>query len=335
MLYRNIALGLAGMFASASIAAGAVPALPGPGPPGSFGIQLLADRAASASDPLARIYIIGRLAPGTSISRRIEISNSTRSVAAVAVYPAAAAMTRGHFAFAPGHRANELSHWTSVSRGRLLLKSRGSGHETVTVRVPKGASAGQRFAVVWAQVSQPATVTGSLTLVNRVGVRIYLSVGRGAARPANFAISALHATSKSGRPLVLATVHNSGQRTLTFSGGLTLSAGPGGLRAGPFPLTSAGAMPPGTSEIVEVALDPVLPRGPWHAQLLLRSGLIQRKAEATITFPRSSAISAPKRGSPRSGSSLLIYLAIAVLGLFAVGTSMYLVKQRRSLNAQR
>ena len=217
-------------------------------------------------------------------------------------------MTRGHFAFAPGHRANELSHWTSVSRGNLLLKSRGSGHETVTVRVPKGASAGQRFAVVWAQVAQPATVTGGLTLVNRVGLRIYLSVGRGAARPANFAISALHATSKAGRPLVLATVHNSGQRTLTITGGLTLSAGPVGLRAGPFPLANAVAMPPGTSEIVELALYPALPRGPWHAQLRLRSGPIERKAEATITFPRSSAISAPKRADLRApDSSPLIY----------------------------
>lgn len=57
---------------------------------GGIGIRLVDMPADSRDKPLTRSYIVDRLAPGTSIRRRVEITNSTSSAAAVAVYPAPA-----------------------------------------------------------------------------------------------------------------------------------------------------------------------------------------------------------------------------------------------------
>jgi hypothetical protein len=254
--------------------------------PGSIGIRIVDVPPDSArSDPLALSYIVNRLAPGKSIQRRIEVSNNTRSMAAVAVYAAAAGLQHGEFAFGPNHSKNELVSWTSVSQNVVRLQPGAKAFETVTIRVPKDASAGERYAVIWAEVSTSGS--GGVKLANRVGIRMYLSVGSGGAPASNFAIGSLTAKrSASGQPLVVAKIHNSGKRTIAISGNLTLSKGPGGVRAGPFPVKLVVPLAPGSTRAVTVRLDKQLPRGPWRAQMRLKSRLIQRIAVATITFPR-------------------------------------------------
>jgi hypothetical protein len=253
---------------------------------GSIGIRIVdVPPDSSRNDPLALSYIVNRLAPGKSIQRRIEVSNSTRSTAAVSVYPAAAGLKHGEFAFGPNHSKNELASWTSVSRDVMRLQSGTRAFETVTIRVPKDASTGERYAVIWAEVSTSGS--GGVKLANRVGIRMYLSVGSGGAPRSNFVIGLLTAKrSASGQPLVVARIHNSGKRTIALSGNLTLSNGPGGVRAGPFPVKLVVPLAPGSTRAVTVRLDKQLPRGPWRAQMRLKGRLIQRVAVATITFPR-------------------------------------------------
>jgi hypothetical protein len=288
----------------------------------SVGIGVrLADVPADTRDPLARSYIVSRLAPETSIRRRVEIRNSTGSIADVAVYPAAAKFRHGAFAFASGHTKNELSGWTSVSRKALRLRPGTSAFETVTINVPKAASVGEHYAVVWAEVATTAPAGGGVQLVNRVGVRMYVSIGPGGARPSNFRIGALSAErAASGAPLVVANVRNSGRRTLDVSGNMTLSKGPGGLRAGPIQVTLGAALAPGDSETASVLLDKRLPRGPWRATLRLTSGLVQREATATITFPRIVGTAKPPASSP------LIRIFFALLAVAA----LVLLLNRRS-----
>jgi hypothetical protein len=322
---RLIALSvLAGIIIPATTALAAPPSQPTPGSAG-IGIRLVGSPADSDNNPLARSYVVDRLAPGTSIRRRVEISNSTSSSAAVAVYPAAAALRRGNFTFAPGRSKNDLSSWTSVSRGALRLAPGAKAFETLTMNVPEDASPGERYAVIWAEVSNGAPAAGGVTLVNRVGVRMYLSIGPGGTLPSSFAIGSLTAErSKTGEPLVVANVHNNGRRTLEISGALTLSKGPGGLRAGPFAAKLGTALPPGGSDLATVRLDKRLPRGPWRAQLRLRSGSIERTIAATITFPLSAGVGKPPAARvvpPESGNlipvviSVLVLLAIAALAL--------------------
>ena len=200
---------------------------------GGIGIRIVDVPADSRNDPLAFSYIVNRLAPGRNVQRRIEVSNNTHSTAAVAVYAAGATLRKGEFAFAPSHNKNELSSWTSVSQGVLRLQPGTRSFETVTIRVPKDASSGERYGVIWAEVSTSGS--GGVKLANRVGIRMYLSVGPGGAPPSNFVIGSLTARrSASGQPLVVARIHNSGRRTIAISGNLTLSNGPGGVRAARF-----------------------------------------------------------------------------------------------------
>ena len=105
----------------------------------------------------------------------------------------------------------------------------------MTIAVPIDAAPGERYAVVWAETrSTPSE--GGITQVNRVGIRIYLAIGAGGPPAADFTIDSLTAIrSADGRPMVVATVHNTGGRALDMSGTLELSAGPGGLSAGSVP----------------------------------------------------------------------------------------------------
>jgi hypothetical protein len=258
---------------------------------GSIGIRLVDAKTDSPNNPLARSYIVDRLAPGTTVRRQVEIVNSTRSTANVGVYPAAAASVRGgQFGFAPGHSRNELSSWTSPSKALLRLPPGATAFDTLTIKVPKKASSGERYAVIWAEVSAPAPATGGVKIVNRVGIRMYLAIGPGGAPPSNFTIASLTAKrSATGQPLVVAEIHNSGQSTLGISGTLTLSNGPGGLSAGPFPVNLKAALTPHDTEPATVQLNKVLPRGPWQAHIQLSSGLIQRAAVALIRFPATPA----------------------------------------------
>jgi hypothetical protein len=291
---------------------------------GGIGVRLIHERAVNGN-PLATSYILDRLAPGTMIQRRIEVSNSTHSDARIAVYPAAARLSGSNFSFASGHSRNELARWTTVDHSTLHLPPGGTAVETVTIRVPRDASSGERYAVVWAQVSAPG-MGGGVRLVNRVGVRIYLSVGSGGGPSANFAIGRPVAKrSSSGQPLVVAQIRNSGGRTLDIGGYLMLTDGPGGLRAGPFLVTVGAALSPGTSETAIVRLDRRLPRGPWRAELQLRSGSIQRVASATISF---TPVPPATAAAPSGHLWLIISIILAALATIAV--AILLLRRARS-----
>jgi hypothetical protein len=293
---------------------------------GGVGIRLVAVPGASLKDPLASSYVVDAMAPGTRLARSVEIDNDTSASVTVAIYPAAASIVRGSFAFASGKSANELSGWTSLSHDVLRLASGGEALDTLTINVPGTASSGERYAVVWAAVSATPTAASGITLVNRVGVRMYLSIGPGGAPASNFTVGSLAAErSATGKALVVANVHNSGQSTLDLSGSLTLSKGPGGLHTDPFTATLGTVLAPGDSEPVTVQLASEVPRGPWRADLSLTSGFLQRSAVATITFPLNNRAAR----APRAGFSTLILVIIALFALLAMSTVALLISRRR------
>ncbi len=296
---------------------------------GSIGVRLVGAPAGSRN-ARGRSYIIDRLAPGTTIRRRVEISNDTRSTAEVAVYAAAAGLRRGRFEFAPGHGQNELSSWTSVSRSVLHLPSGARALETVTIKVPRKASSGERYAVIWAEIAAAAPVAGGVRLVNRVGIRTYLSVGPGGLPRSDFSIGKLSAKrSPGGDPLVVATVRNTGGSALDIAGTLTLSEGPGALRAGPFPVTLERALSPNGSETMEVVLDGQLPSGPWRAHVRLKSGLIERAASATITFPPRAGRPSAAGDTPESARLNLGVIALVVAMLTSAAFVLWLFRHGR------
>jgi hypothetical protein len=298
---------------------------------GSLGLRLLDAPASAVDDPRAQIYIVDHLAPGTVIHRRLELSNTTDSTADVALYPAAATITKGSFLGAAGHTANDLSTWTSVTPDASDVPAAGLATATVTVAVPDDASPGEQYGVVWAEVRAAPPAGGGVTQVNRVGIRLYISVGPGGPPPSDFTIASLDAKrSSDGRPTIVATVHNTGGRALDMNGTLRLLSGPSGLSAGPFPASLGTTLAIDDTEPVTIALDKDLPAGPWDARITLRSGLLERSARSTVTFPGAGTSPPVDTTSNRPGwlyPTIVGIAALLVLGLGIAGAR--LLRRRR------
>jgi hypothetical protein len=254
---------------------------------GSIGIRILDAPTNRSDDPRAKVYIVDHVAPGTTISRRVEVSNDTDATQHIETYAAAASVKDGAFRFGDGHARNELSTWTTVEPSAADFTAGEKRTATVTIAVPSDASEGERYEVVWASVGAAAPNGGGIAEVNRVGVRVYLSVGPGGEPPSDFQITEITARRRNGTPEVTAVVKNTGGRALDLSGSLQLDDGPGALRAGPFPATLGTTLGIGDTDAVTVKLDKAIPAGPWRAKLTLESGLTKRSATATLTFPES------------------------------------------------
>ena len=273
---------------------------PAPG----VGLRLVDIPTATQNDPRARSYIVDHVNPGSTIARRIQVQNNTSSPQSVALYTGAAHIDHGTFNAENGAAANQLTTWTSVSQPHLEMSPGEQTDVLVTIKVPADAPEAEQYAVVWAEVrSSSPSVNGSVVQVSRVGIRIYLAVSPGNGPPTSFSIDALTAArNPQGNPEVTATVTNTGGRAVDIGGSLTLSNGPGGSSAGPFPVTQGTSIAPHSSARVAVVLDPQLPSGPWEATLDLKSGLVTAHATATNHVP-SPPVS-PSPSSPTKVSTL-------------------------------
>jgi hypothetical protein len=301
---------------------------------GTIGIQLLDEPAAASGDPRARLYIVDNLAPGAVIHRQIEVSNTTTSAQHAALYATAASIANGAFIGAAGHTANDISSWTSVAPATVDIPADGTASATVTITIPTDAVAGERYGAIWAEVSTASTQPAALTEVNRVGIREYISIGAGAAPASNFTIDSMTAQrTRTGQPQVVAIVHNTGGRALDMSGVLNLSAGPGGLRAGPFPATLGTTLGIGDTEPVTVTVSTQLPAGPWTADIALASGLVQRTAGARLTFPASGTASAVAIATHSPWLRRFILIGSALFAAGVAGLFVGLRRRRHSVEA--
>ncbi|WP_174845096.1 peptidase [Cryobacterium suzukii] len=296
-------------------------------PAGSIGLRLLDIPANATDDPRARLYIVDHVAPGAVIERRIDVANGLPDATTINLYSGAASITAGAFLGAEGKTPNDLSTWTSVDRESPTVPAGGSVTATVTITVPADAAPGEQYGVVWAEVSAPPTSGDGVTVVNRVGIRIYLSVGPGGAPAADFLVGSLTAArSADGQPTVVASVQNTGGRALDVFGTLQLMDGPGGLSAGPFPVVLGTTVGIGDTEPVTIVLDKEVPDGPWDATITLHSGLLERSANATITFPDAGTAAAVPL---ESGPPGWLYLAIIGLLLLLIIIALLVWRRRR------
>lgn len=240
-----------------------------------------ADRA---DDPRARSYIVDHLRPGATITRHVEVSNGTGARHRIDLYAGPAVIVDGTWSPLDEGTTSDLTSWTSIGRGRVAVAAGGTITVPVTITVPSDASAGERYAVLWAQVSTGRQ--GQVRMVSRVGIRVYLSVGPGGEPATDFTIDALSgARAPDGALQVLADVTNTGGRAVDLEGSLRLDDGPHALSAGPYPAELGTTLAPGDTGRVVVDLAADLPPGPWHTVLTLRSGTEQRSGAAELTFP--------------------------------------------------
>ncbi|HEY8913423.1 hypothetical protein [Lacisediminihabitans sp.] len=319
-----LGIGIGPAMATEAVAAAVMPSRTidstAPAPEPGIGVRLI-DVPASVDDPRARVYIVDHLAPGSVVDRRIEVTNTGASGVRVALYPGAATIADGAFLGQADRTANDLSTWVSLDVTAFDIPGSGSARATVRIATPTDAAPGEHYGVVWAEVRSAPADGGGITEVSRVGIRIYLSVGQGGAPAPDFAVDSLTpGRTSDGRPTVIATVRNTGGRALDMFGELNLEAGPGGLRAGPFAAELGTTVGIGQTEPVTITLDREVPAGPWEARITLRSGLLERSAQATITFPDTgtsppvvTTTTPPAWVYPAIAAMALLLLLLAVL----------------------
>jgi hypothetical protein len=297
----------------------------------TIGIRLLDAPSNRSNDARAREYIVDHVAPGTTITRHLEVSNNTTTAGQVQLYAAAANVSGGTFQFGEARASNDLSTWTTIDPATVSPPSASKSQATVTIAVPATANPGERYAVVWAELPAAVPPGGGIAAVNRVGIRIYLSVGAGQEPASDFVITSVEARRDAqGNPAVAATVHNTGGRALDLSGELTLANGPGGLSAGPFAANLGTTLGIGQTDPVLVILDRAIPAGPWDARITLRSGAVEHVATARITFPSADATASRPVATHTNGSggSGLLPELVGIAALILATLIVVLVHRR-------
>jgi hypothetical protein len=298
--------------------------------PGHIGIRLVDIPVDLLDDSRAREYIIDGLSPGVTVHRRIELANTTTSPVHLDLYSGAADITHGSFTGAPGAAASDLTAWTTLSEAGINLLPKTTAVDTITIAVPKDAAPGERYGVVWAQVN--GKHGEGVTLVNRVGVRIYLWVGGNNPPASDFAVDTITASRlTNGGELVQALVHNTGGRAIDLTGTLTLAAVHGSLTAGPYPVQLGTTLAPGQSGPVRVMISYPLDDGPWNATLDLRDGALDKSFQAQIAFPRHAGTAPPVtvRVLVADDHMTLIYVLSSVLGAILLGALIFFFAARR------
>ncbi|MCO6006502.1 peptidase [Actinoallomurus purpureus] len=298
-----------------------------PGDEGAIGISLVGTPSDRTDDPRARVFIDDHVDPGTTLTRRLRVDSTSRTPQHVTLYAGAAGISGHRFTFAPGATGNELTSWITLDRSRLALKAHAGESVEATIAVPPWATKGERYAVIWAQVSSVArSRKANIALVNRVGIRTYLDVGPGGEPPSDFTIGEVRPQrTRGGQRTVVATVSNTGRRAIDLGGRLFLSAGPGSLRTGPLPVIRGTTLAPGDQGQITVPLGPDLPEGPWTFRLTLRSGRIEHTATGALTFSKKASAS----GVLPSFVTCLLRPAGTLAGFLTAALILLLVRLRR------
>ncbi|MEU9048552.1 MULTISPECIES: peptidase [unclassified Kitasatospora] len=331
---------------------------PPPTVEGSIGLKLLDAPRDREADPRALTYVVDHLAPGSVIHRRLLVTNTSDVAQHVDLYAGSAAVNSGTFTVDADRTPNELTTWVSVddcvsdadvsskatdcgtsgtrpstppSTAVRDVPAHGTAVVRISVRVPSNASAGERYAVLWAQVAGHAGPAGNVRLVNRVGVRFYLDVGPGGEPPSDFRIEGLTpGRAPDGTPKLVAKVHNTGKRALDLTGSMSMTDGPGSLSAGPYAVNLGTTLGIDQTEPVTVPLDRQLPNGPWKVHLTLASGLVQHTATATITFPGGSQAEASVTPDTADSLAMTPGMAAAVSAVCLLAAGGWMVRRRRA-----
>jgi hypothetical protein len=309
-----LAIGILGIVSPVASAATSSGLSAAPAPQGSFGIRLVDVPVSEAANPRALRYVIDYLPTGTVIHRRVLIVNSETRTARFTVYADAAFITGGQFIGYAGATRNELTTWISVQHPMVTLAAGASVMDMITIRVPLGATRGEHYGVIWVQQTAKVAARGpefGVTEVSRVGVRLYVAVGRGGAPPTSFDITSItgHLTD-AGQPIIVAHVNNTGGRAIDLNGSVRLTDGPGGTSSGPFPAQRIVTLAPGQSWNMTFAAPKSLPEGSWRATVTLASGLTT--ARATTTIELTSIVTA------QAALSAMQWIWLALVGLVLV-----------------
>lgn len=310
----------------------AEPTEPGDSAAGSIGIRLGNVSESLADDPRAKTYIIDNIPPGNSITREIIVTNHMDAPVSLDLYAGPANLRDGSFDVEDRGAASALTSWISLEKGTVHLDPGQEQTVAVTIDVPANAPELEQYGVIWASTQQPEAEGGKVSLVSRVGVRVYLSVGAGNGPPSDFTITSLTPQRDAdGGATVVANINNSGGRAVDLSGTLDLTAGPGGLTANTVSAKTTTIAPGDGGEVVFVLPNSSsLPAGPWQAAVKLESGFNKHDQSVELSFPDKGVGNAVGASSSMSGGAIAgIAIGAVVVLLVVIGASVYFLGNRR------
>lgn len=287
-------------------------------------IRLLDYLDSQKSDLRAHEYIVQTSQPGTTLTRHIEISNTTGTSQQVRIYAGGASIAGGSFDIGKTSQ-DPLSTWIHPSMSLVTLADGSHTDVTVVITIPVDAARGEQYAVVWAELRAPASASsgsGAVTVVNRVGIRAYINVDSPATANATFRIDSVTSRARSNAPTVLTHVTNPGDVAVDITGTVNLSNGPGSTSAGPFATSETTSLAPGQQATIVTRLPAALAAGPWTVRVQLASGQTTRVATARITFPQNRSAS---HKTPTTWVWIVAVALVAAALLMALG---YLLRRR-------
>lgn len=315
--------GLLGAFVLALLAAA-----PQPAPAAENAeFSLRPDRPASA-EARDRSYVVRTVKPGDELADRLLAVNLTDAPIELDVAPVDATVT-GDGQFAPGAAAEGDGRWITVTPTRVRVPARSTRPVDVRIRVPADAAAGDHIAAVVAQKAGPPTGSGNVRLVQRVGVRVYLTVdgtgesSRQGGQSRSFEIKDLRWVDGTFE----VDIQNTGDLLVEPLGSLTISRG--GLDA-TAEVPVLGTVPP--HELRTFKVPPPRPLEPGTYDALLKLRLVQGGGdqEKSLTFTLDGALKAADDADGTKGRKGLPWwlIVLALVALVAVA-----VEARRRLAA--
>lgn len=295
---------------------------------GSVAIRLLND-GAGTTGTAGDVYIAAQRSPGRTLTRRVAVTNDSRHALAVRMYAGAAQVAGDTFTPLPAGVTNELVGWTSVSPDVVTLAPGTTRTATVAISVPNDARRGSRYGVVWAEVRDPGRA--HVTLVSRVGVRVYLSTGVPSGVGERFTVAAPRVTRRADhRFAITARVRNIGDSPVDVRGTLAMTRGPGGVRTGPFGLAVTDTIRPGDDALALVVLPRHIPAGRWHVDVVLRSvSGLTRHAVADLELSGSG------RDSDVTAIAVLLAIVALVVALLVAGLGAARRRAQRRAHTRR
>ncbi|WP_188897033.1 hypothetical protein [Microlunatus endophyticus] len=306
-------------------------ATPSTTPAAGIGIRLLDYPHSQAGDPRDHEYIVQTVKPGTTLTRHIQITNTTSMAQAIEIKITGATIDDGHFNVA-GDARNQLAKWTSTNVDTVRLRSNTHSTITATIHVPEKATRGEQYGVIWAQLRATATTpTHRVSVINRVGIRAYINVDTKKTPPA-FTLGPISVDrDNTGAPVLQTTATNTGETAVDLTGRARLANGPGHTSAGPYETTATTTLAPGQQANVRIPTAPQLAAGTWTATIKLRSGDTTRKRTDTITIPHQHR--APPRPAKQTKPSHPIAVPVGItIGLIlaiAVTASILIRRARK------
>ncbi|HVF75962.1 MAG TPA: hypothetical protein VM938_13030 [Acidimicrobiales bacterium] len=252
--------------------------------------SLRPDRPATA-EARDRSYVVRTVEPGAEFSDRLLAVNLTDKPIELDVAPVDATIT-GDGQFAPGTATQADGRWLTVTPARVRVPARGTTPVSVRVKVPADAAEGDHIAAVVAQKAGPPTGSGNVQLVQRVGVRVYLTVQSAAGesgRTGGLARTFEFKDLRWAGDAFEVDVQNTGDLLVEPLGTLTISRG--GLD-GSTDLPVLGTVPPREQRTFKVPPPKPLEPGTYDARMKLR--LVQGGAdqERSLTFTFDGALKA-------------------------------------------